>query len=310
MKKILASLVLILAAAAATLYLSPAALLATVQFAERQMAGLSERQLQVGDVNIHYYEGGPKDGKRVLLIHGFGANKDNWLQFSRALTPTYHVIALDLPGFGESSKDPQADYGLNAQVQRVAAFVEKLGLDPVNVVGNSMGGQIAALYAARYPKQVSSLALFANAGISSPQPSELQQILDRGDANPLLVSNVADFNRLMEFVFVKAPEMPDSLKQYMAEQAIASHDLNQKIFAQLMANYIALEPELGKVQVPTLLLWGDQDRLLDVSSIEVMQPLLKQPSVVIMQACGHVPMVERPEETAAHYLTFLDSIRG
>lgn len=310
MKKILASLVLILAAAAATLYLSPAALLATVQFAERQMAGLSERQVQVGDANIHYYEGGPKDGKTVLLIHGFGANKDNWLQFSRSLTPTYHVIALDLPGFGESSKDPQADYGLNAQVQRVAAFVDQLGLSPVNVVGNSMGGQIAGLYAARYPQQVRSLALFANAGISSPRPSELQQILDRGEANPLLVRNVEDFNRLVDFVFVKAPAMPDSVRQYMAEQSIASHDLNQKIFAQLMADFIPLEPVLGNIQVPTLLLWGDQDRLLDVSSIEVMQPLLNQPTVVVMEACGHVPMVERPEETAAHYLAFLDSIQG
>ena len=92
---------------------------------------------------------------------------------------------------------------------------------------------------------------------------------------------------------------------------MCSSDLfNQKIFSQLRERYIPLEPELAKIQVPTLLLWGDQDQILDVSSIKVMQPLLKQPSVVIMQACGHLPMIERPEETAEHYQTFLDSVKS
>lgn len=309
MKKLLAGIVLLLAAAAAALYFSPATLLATVQFAERQMAGLSPRQVQVGDFTIHYYEGGPQDAQTVLLIHGFGADKDNWLQFSRPLTGKYHVIALDLPGFGESSRNPQAAYDLNAQVARIEAFVSQLGLKQVNIVGNSMGGQLAAMFAARYPQQVRSVALFANAGITSPKQSELQQIIERGQPNPLIVTSAADFDRLMAFVFVKQPPVPAPLKQYFAERAIANHDFNQKIFAQLMSPLLALEPELGSIQAPTLLLWGDQDRLLDVSSIEVMKPLLKQSSTVILQDCGHVPMVERPEETAGYYLDFLASLK-
>lgn len=310
MKKLLTTMVLLIATAAATLYLSPVALLATLQFVEQQMAGFSEKQVQVGDFNIHYYEGGPKGAPTVLLIHGFGADKDNWLLFSRQLTDNYHVIALDLPGFGDSSKQADANYDLHAQTERLAAFVNQLGLQQLNIVGNSMGGEIAALYAARYPQQMHSLALFANAGIDSPQPSELQQILARGEPNPLLVSNAEDFNRLLDFVFVQPPPMPAALKQHFAARAIASRPLNQKIFQQLISNPQPLAAELRKIQVPTLLLWGDQDRLLDVSAIEVMQPLLKQPSVVIMQDCGHAPMIERPEEAAAHYLAFLDSIKG
>mgnify|MGYP003439216070 FL=1 len=308
MKKLLIGLVLLVAAAAGTLYLSPSTLLATVQFAERQMAGLSARQVQVGEFTIHYYEGGPADAPTLLLIHGFGADKDNWLRFSRPLTANYHVIALDLPGFGQSSKIANAPYDLNAQVARLEAVVRQLGLKQVNVVGNSMGGQLAAMFAARYPEQVRSVALFANAGITSPNKSELQSIIERGEPNPLIVTNAEDFERLMAFVFVKQPSMPAPLKQLFAERAIASHDFNQKVFEQLMTPLLALEPELGKIQAPTLLLWGDQDRLLDVSSIEVMKPLLKQSSAVVMQDCGHVPMVERPEETAGHYLAFLDGL--
>ena len=308
MRKLLICLALILAAGATTLYLSPASLLASVQFTERQLAGLDSRQVQVGEFNVHYYEGGPQGAETILMIHGFGADKDNWLRFSRLLTARYHVVALDLPGFGDSSK-PEASYDVGTQVERLNAFAKAIGLHKLHLIGNSMGGHIAALYAARHPEEVLSVALLNNAGINAPQASELFKRLDRGDANPLLVRNADDFSNMLDLLFVEKPPLPGSLKQYLAERAMASHDFNQKIFNQLRERYIPLETELAKIQVPTLLLWGDQDQILDVSSIKVMQPLLKQPSVVIMQACGHLPMIERPEETAEHYQTFLDSVK-
>lgn len=309
MRKLLICLALILAAGATTLYLSPASLLASVQFTERQLAGLDSRQVQVGEFNIHYYEGGPQGAETILMIHGFGADKDNWLRFSRPLTARYHVVALDLPGFGDSSK-PEASYDVGTQVEHLNAFAKAIGLHKLHLIGNSMGGHIAALYAARHPEEVLSVALLNNAGVNAPQASELFKRLDRGDANPLLVRNADDFSNMLDLLFVEKPPLPDSLKQYLAERAMASHDFNQKIFNQLRERYIPLETELAKIQVPTLLLWGDQDQILDVSSIKVMQPLLKQPSVVIMQACGHLPMIERPEETAEHYQTFLDSVKS
>jgi len=309
MRKLLICLALILAAGATTLYLSPAALLASVQFTERQLAGLDSRQVQVGEFNVHYYEGGPQGAETILMIHGFGADKDNWLRFSRPLTARYHVVALDLPGFGDSSK-PEASYDVGTQVERLNAFAKAIGLHKLHLIGNSMGGHIAALYAARHPEEVLSVALLNNAGVNAPQASELFKRLDRGDANPLLVRNADDFSNMLDLLFVEKPPLPGSLKQYLAERAMASHDFNQKIFNQLRERYIPLETELAKIQVPTLLLWGDQDQILDVSSIKVMQPLLKQPSVVIMQACGHLPMIERPEETAEHYQTFLDSVKS
>jgi pimeloyl-ACP methyl ester carboxylesterase len=308
MRKLLICLALILAAGATTLYLSPASLLASVQFTERQLAGLDSRQVQVGEFNVHYYEGGPQGAETILMIHGFGADKDNWLRFSRPLTARYHVVALDLPGFGDSSK-PEASYDVGTQVERLNAFAKAIGLHKLHLIGNSMGGHIAALYAARHREEVLSVALLNNAGVNAPQASELFKRLDRGDANPLLVRNADDFSNMLDLLFVEKPPLPGSLKQYLAERAMASHDFNQKIFNQLRERYIPLETELAKIQVPTLLLWGDQDQILDVSSIKVMQPLLKQPSVVIMQACGHLPMIERPEETAEHYQTFLDSVK-
>lgn len=306
MKKLLFALVLLLAGAAGALYLSPGALIGGVQWVERGLAGLSSEQAQVGELRIHYYEGGPADGETILMIHGFGANRDNWLRFARHFTARYHVIALDLPGFGESSK-PDASYDVATQTERVQAFIAALGIDKLHLIGNSMGGHIAALYAARYPQQVLSLALLDNAGVTAPNQSELFQRLERGESNPLVVRNAADFENLMNFVFVAPPPLPDALKQHFAEQAMANSAHYDKIFAQLRERYVPLEPELPKITAPTLLLWGDRDRVLDVSSIEVMQPLLRKSSVVIMKDCGHAPMIERPEETAKHYQDFLDA---
>lgn len=309
MKKLFSIIVVGLAGAAAGLYFSPTALLASTQFVEQRMAGLSSREIQVGEFTIRYYEGGPADGETLLMLHGFGGNRDTWLRFSRPLTERYRVIALDLPGFGESSK-PDVSYDVDSQVERLHALVQALGLRKLHLIGNSMGGHIAALYSARHGDDVLSLALLNNAGVTTPIKSEMIQRVQRGEPNPLVVRKPEDFDVLMHFVFVTPPEMPGPLKKHFAEQSMASRDHLDCIFAQLRERYVPLEPELPNIQVPTLLLWGDQDRVLDVSSIEVMKPLLKKPSVVIMQQCGHVPMLERPDETARHYQDFLNANRG
>jgi len=306
MKKLLLALLLLFGAAAGVLYASPSALFTSLQWLERHIAGLSHERIEAADLSIHYYQGGPRDGETILMIHGFGADKDNWLRFARHFTQRYNVIAVDLPGFGDSSK-PQASYDVGTQVERIAAFIQALNIEELHLIGNSMGGHIGALYAARYPEQVLSLALLDNAGVSAPQKSELLERLERGEPNPLVVRSPEDFEHLLDFVFVGAPLLPGTLKQYLAEKAVANSARNERIFAQLISRYIPLEPELPKILAPTLLLWGEQDRALHVSSIEVMQPLLKRPTVVIMKDCGHAPMIERPQETAAHYQAFLDA---
>jgi pimeloyl-ACP methyl ester carboxylesterase len=183
-----------------------------------------------------------------------------------------------------------------------------LQIEKLHLIGSSMGGHISALYAARYPEHILSVALLANAGIDSPQKSELIERLERGEANPLIVKTAQQFEQLLAFIFVEVPSMPERLQQALAERSIANSTHNERVFAQLVSRYIPLEPILPKIQAPTLLLWGAQDRVLHVSSVEVMRPLLQRPSVVIMQDCGHAPMLERPRETAEHYQAFLDSV--
>jgi pimeloyl-ACP methyl ester carboxylesterase len=284
MKKALLALLLAIAVAAGVLYAFPSTLLATAQYVESARARLSTNSLQVDNLDITYYEGGPEKAQTILLIHGFGADKSNWPRFARFLTKDYHVIAVDLPGFGDSSKPQNISYDVGTQAERLADFMRELGIGRFHVVGNSMGGH--------------------NAGVTAPHPSELFERLKAGE-NPLVLRSVDDFPALLDFVFVQKPPLPSRLRDYLAERSLERSAFNGMVFQQLRERYIPLEPELPKITAPTLLLWGDRDRVLDVSSIDVMKPLLKKPSVAILRDCGHVPMIERPEETARLYLDFL-----
>ncbi|RRV21230.1 alpha/beta fold hydrolase [Pseudomonas sp. o96-267] len=308
MKKLLFVLLLLLSGSAATLYFVPATQLASLRLIEQYRSGLSHEQLAVHNLNIHYYRGGPASGETLVLLHGFAADKDNWLRFSRHLTQDYRVIAPDLPGFGDSDLPP-GSYDVGTQAERLADILDELGVQQAHVLGNSMGGQIAALFAARHPERVRSLALFANAGIDSPNKSELYQLLTSGSPNPLVVKQPQDFDKLLHFVFVEPPYLPESLKRYLGERAMAKATHYDQVFKQLVERPVPLAPELPKIQAPTLLLWGRQDRVLDVSSIEVMQPLLNKPNVVIMDNVGHAPMLERPEEGALIYRGFLEGLK-
>ncbi|SHL85929.1 alpha/beta fold hydrolase [Phytopseudomonas punonensis] len=305
MKKLILALIVLIAAAGATLYLSPAAQLSAYHTVEQWRAGLHERSVTVNDLDISYYEGGPQGAETVLLVHGFGADKSTWLWFARELTERYHVIAVDLPGFGASGR-PHGSYDVGTQAERLAAFVDALGIRRMHLAGHSMGGHIAALYAARYPEQITSLALIANAGVDAPRRSPFFQRLEQHGDNPLLVDSEPQFDELLDWLFVAPPQLPERLHQYLAQRAVADSAHQREIFEHLQQRYLPLEPELPRITTPTLLLWGDQDRILDVSSIETMKPLLKDVSVVIIKGCGHAPILERPQESAADYLKFID----
>jgi pimeloyl-ACP methyl ester carboxylesterase len=239
------------------------------------------------------------------MVHGFAANKDNWSRFAKFITPAYHVVALDLPGFGDSTCLENASYSIADQAKRLAQFANSAGLKKFHIVGNSMGGHIAGRYAVMFPETVLSLGLFDAAGVKSPTPSEMATRLSKGEPNPLIAGSTEEFDRLLKFVFFKPPEIPGFAKKLLVEEAVRHQPSNQRISKQILADMGALEPDLPKIKAHTLVLWGDHDRVLDVSSVKVFEKGLPNGATVIMKDCGHLPMIERPQEAAEHYLAFL-----
>lgn len=297
--QILATLVFVLC------FALPGRLPASDMTAQRNEAGLTEKSVTIDGHKIVYLEGGT--GDPILMVHGFGANKDHWTAFSNFITPAYHVVALDLPGFGESTYLENASYSIEAQAKRIDQFATAVGLKKFHVVGSSMGGLIAGRYAVMFPERVMTLGLFCAAGVKSPVPSEFATKLSKGEPNPLIVKSPGDLDRLLEFAFFKPPQIPDSAKKLLLEEALSHAASNATILKEISAQFESLEPDLPKIQARTFVLWGDHDRFLHVSCVPVLEKGLKSCTSVIMKDCGHLPMMERPQEAAEHYLAFLKS---
>lgn len=285
----------------------PGTLFGVVARLERSRAGVVVKKIDAGGWPTPYIEGG--QGEHILLLHGFGGDKDTFTRYARFLTPKYHVVSPDLPGFGENERRPGERYAISDQAKRVIAFAEALKLDRFHLVGNSMGGHLAGIVAAEVPGKVLSVTLIDNAGIKAPKESERDRLLSEGK-NALVVDSEADFDRLMDFLFFKKPFIPRPIKKYFAEKALASREFNLKIFKDLGADKFYLENRFADIKAPILVIWGDHDRVLEISSIEVMKKINPGIEVKIMKDCGHTPQIERPEETALITANFIAQIKA
>lgn len=277
---------------------------------ERSGAGLEESRLQVNNMTIAYLSNAePVEGETIVLVHGFGANKDNWTRLARELTGDFNVYAIDLPGHGDSSKALDLGYRFEDQVGYLSQILKALGIEQTHMMGNSMGGAITALYAATYPEQIRSAVLFNPAGIFE-YDSELVSLVVEGD-NPLIPAKEGDFRRLVDFALEKKPFVPWPIYDVMEEKAIANREINQVIFAAIRDT--GYEPDFRNaitgIDAPVLVVWGKEDRVINYRNAEVFIEQIPDARKVLLEGVGHAPMVEVPEESAQLFREFLAQTR-
>lgn len=282
--------------------------------AERAHCRVYRMEVMVDELPMAYLEGG--DGEVILLLHGFTANKDHWTRVARLLTPHYRVIAVDLPGFGESGLVDGGDYSVEAQAERIHGFARTLGLTRFHLGGSSTGGNIAGVFAARYPGSVESLWLISPLGVTGAKPSEVEQMIASGARSPLIIERPGQFGDVLDIVFDNRPYLPRSVRRHLGKQAAARYHHYQWVYEQIRdigpdgrpLPATPLQPLLAGSPLPTLIVWGERDRVLDVSGAALLADVMPNAQVDIMPRVGHLPMLERPEETAERYLEFLATL--
>ncbi|URN90753.1 MAG: alpha/beta fold hydrolase [Pseudomonas protegens] len=274
---------------------------------EARLYRLQKVPVQIGEETLMTYQGGPAQAPVILLLHGLSADKSIWLRFARHFNRDYRLLIPDLGGHGETAYAAHQDYRVPAQAQRLLRLLDACGIQRVQVIGNSMGGYIAAWLAAHAPQRISGLALFDPAGVEAPETSDLQHLLEQGK-NPFLVRSRADFQHFYSLTMAAPPWVPEAVLAAIAERYQARRGQLARIFAELQASP-PMEPELAKIQAPTLLLWGREDRLLHPSSAQVWAKGLPQAQVQLWEGIGHMPMVERPVRSARLYQQFLERQR-
>lgn len=290
-------------------YFSPQTIYSLLQKMLRRRAGLVSKSVKVGSHVCPYLEGGPSDGETVVLLHGFGGDKDVWPMYAKSLAKKYHLICPDLPGFGENDRSIDRDYGIPMQAAWLCEFLDALNISNCHIAGNSMGGHIALLFALEHPAYLKSLTLINNAGIATNVKSELRIAME-GGVNLLEVNSLDDVKRSFQFTAFKPAPMPRQFLKIFLKESIKHKELLDKIGHAVDEDGTnsPLNDRLGDLTTPTLIIWGRHDRVFDVSCAELMHAGVKGSELVILEETGHMPMIEKPEATAAAQLTFLSAI--
>lgn len=298
--KFLAWLVALLAIVLGGSYLfAPQWLMQANTAREAMAAHLDKHSVQAGDTHWVYYEGG--QGPTIVLLHGFDADKSVWLQTAKLLTPHFHLIIPDLPGWGHSSRVPDASYNIDAQAGRLDAFVQTLRLQRFLLVGHSMGGAIAGVYASGHAEHVAGLALVDAFGLKGKVNAFDRDAL--AGRNPFVYDDRAGFERASALAFDKPLDLPGRFVDVFIERNQRDRAFIERTFNELRepGQYLAVQNRLGQLSMPVLGLWCHDDRIVDISALDSLRNGLTGASAIstsTINGCNHMPMLEKPEQTA------------
>jgi pimeloyl-ACP methyl ester carboxylesterase len=260
-----------------------------------------EKTVTVFGAKIHYVEAGDAAKPAVVLLHGLGSSSVAWQFNIAALAAKYRVIAPDQIGFGKSDK-PMLKYRVGTYVDFLDKFLSEIKVEKATLVGNSLGGWIAAWTAIKYPNRVEKIVLADAAGL---KPSEV----DFNLIYSLNYSTRDEIRQLVKLVFynqaIFGSEMFIDQSMNVRVAAGDGYTINSLI-ESIKRNEDFLDGQLGKIQKPTLIIWGRQDGLLKLADGERFNREIAGSQLVVFDKCGHAPQVEKALDFNAAVLKFLE----
>lgn len=304
MKKILIAIITFMALGIGFVYIFPEQALQAEFARQRLIAGADVRYKVVEGERWPYLEAG--QGELIVLVHGYTGSKENWLPVIRALSKDHRVIAVDLPGWGESIPKSGQDYGPLAQAARLNAFLKSENQPTALLVGHSMGGMISGLLSVEHPEQVQRVVFMSSAGVVFNENEFARQVLK--GYNPFAEYEAEALLHFMKtYVFANPPYIPTVLINVIVQQRAAKKEFEKTVFNQIRLGPEAflLQKRLPLLQQPVGLLWCDQDKIIDPSAALVFAEGLKKSETKILKGCGHMPMMEQPQPVAEFLLKIL-----
>ncbi len=277
------------------------------------MRDLEEKTVQLEDVKMSYLERQGK-GPTLLLLHGFTADRNTWMNFVEFLPKDYRLIIPDLAGHGKTGRAKNNQYDLFSQSKRVHALMNFLGDKHYHLAGHSMGGAVAMFYTMQYQEQVNSLILIDNAGVKAPTPSPFMQQINSNyqpDNNALIGKNRADYEKRWPLIMNTKPFIPWPISSVLAREHIANAEMYKKVFSDTLSmreqfpeSRVKQEAQT-KIKGPVLLIWGEDDQIIDISSTKTLQEYMPQSQLVVFRDVGHTPITEAPKQTALAVIDFI-----
>ena len=262
------------------------------------------RSIEIGGSRVNYVEMGPPEAERdpcaLVFVHGLSGCWQNWLEQLPHFARRRRVLALDLPGFGDSPA-PRWDVSIPRYGKLVLEFADALGVDDCTVVGNSMGGFIAAETAIAQPGRFEKLLLCSAAGVSSvrlrKRPTAVVARMLAAGAPLIFRLQDRTFRRpkARARAFAGIFNQPDQIRPELLWELYTGGNRGSRFADALtsLAGYDILD-RLEEVEVPTLIVWGRQDHVVPPADALEYHRRLSNSRLEVFDQCGHLPMAERP----------------
>ncbi|AFM12872.1 alpha/beta fold hydrolase [Turneriella parva] len=272
---------------------------------ERTWALPESKFLDLNGMRVHYTDEGK--GENVVLIHGTAASLHTWREWVKTLKKDFRVVTLDLPAFGLTGPSPDNDYTIPNYVKFLEQFFAAMKMRQLNLVGNSLGGQIAWRYAVAHPDNVNKLVLIDSAGLprigSIPLPIRLARMPVIGSLAKYLSPRFL-VKKSLKQVYYDDAKVTDALVDRYHSLALRAG--NRNAFVERSRQMTPDDGSgLDKISVPTLIMWGQHDTWIPVEQAANFRKKLFLGQVVIYDNAGHVPHEEIPEQSVADALKFL-----
>lgn len=264
----------------------------------------------IGDgVTVHLRDEGPKDAPAIILLHGSNADLHTWEPWVAALREQYRVIRFDQVGHGLTGPDPAGDYSRDNYVADILEVADRLGLERFILGGNSMGGKHALAFAAAHPERLTGLVLVDASGGPmldlKPGPDDEDSgnigfAIARMPGINLLAEQITPRSliaqSLDQSVSVKSVVTPAAVDRYW--ELLRYPGNRRATLARFSQPYDPLtEGEIAGIATPTLILWGEEDRLIPVEAGRWLAQTLPSNELVLYPKVGHLPHEEAPSAT-------------
>jgi pimeloyl-ACP methyl ester carboxylesterase len=268
-----------------------------------------------GGYHAHYREDGAPNAPLLVLLHGFADSFTTWDGWVRELKPQFHIISLDFPGHGLTRAPQGSRLSGDELADFVDAFAAKLALPKFAVAGNSMGGGAAWELAVRHPDRVNALILVDAAGFANDKPGKqpLGFVILRYRLGRMLLSKI-DNRPLIEQglkadVYDKSLITPSIVDRFAEFQRAPGH--REILMSVNLGPRAASTAELlSSIEVPTLILWGESDPLIEPGAAKKFAAAIGGSKLITYPNVGHLPQLEIPQRSAADVAAFLKANQG
>lgn len=263
---------------------------------------VNERNLRINGLNIHYWEVGENQPRTLLLIHGgIGDAKLHWEAAMPALAEEFHILAPDLPGFGQSDLLPRMK--TQEMLNWIKSFLDHQHIEQAVIIGSSLGGLLARLFAAANPTYVPAVIVVNGGGV--PDMPGVMRLLER----------IPGISHAIFYLLGKTATSPGTLNRMVHDHRLLTENFLKTVressgcFSRLMRMFVGSPmPAAQAPLVPTLILWGADDQVATLQDAERIQASIPGATLTDIKDCGHLPQLETTDVFVWQIQNFLDRL--